>query len=309
MQNRLTRLFVGYSLTQFFVPPMNTILAGLFSSSLFATWIGIPIQSIRAVIALGMTWYLFREVLYLEKKRKDEKERAQAERLEALEVAEKFRGELLRHTIKAQEDERARVSRELHDEVSQVLTALSFELGTLKTFMPRGGHAEPVLLRLQSLTRSLSRGLYDIVRSLRPAQLDELGLEPALHSLAEREWNPRGIHIRIESEGKSVRLAKSTETTLFRIAQEGVTNIQRHSGADSATLRIHYAEDKVTLTVKDDGIGFDPERLRSGSQGLGLAGIRERVESSGGTFRIDSAPGRGTLLEIIIPTSAEKGET
>jgi two-component system NarL family sensor kinase len=255
-----------------------------------------------------MTWYLFREVLYLEKRRKDEKERAQAERLRALEVAEDLRGKLLSHTIRAQEDERARISRELHDEAAQVLTALSLDLGTLTTLLPKGSRAELVLHRLQDLARSLSRGLYDIVRSLRPAHLDELGLEPALRSLAEREWNPRGIQVRVEVEGLRTRLAESTETTLFRIAQEGVTNIQRHSGAKSAELRICYDEAVVRLIVMDDGVGFDPGRLQAEVIGFGLAGIRERVESLGGEFQIESGPGRGTRLEIVIPARQQEGE-
>ena len=304
--HRRALLFAAYSLSQFFVPSMNTTLARIFSAATFQAVTEVPIQVVRTLIALGMTWYLFREVLFLEERRKAEKEQVQAERLRALEDAEELRGKLLNRTVQAQEEERARISRELHDEVAQVLTALSLDLGTMKTLLPKGSKVEPVLLRLQNLAKRLSHGMHDMVRSLRPALLDELGLEPALRSLAEREWSPRGISVRIEVEGTRARLEGPIETTIFRVAQEAITNVQRHAKAKSAEIKISYAEEAITLAVSDDGVGFDPGRGTASSKGLGLAGMRERVESLGGRLSISSLPGSGTRLEIRIPIAARK---
>jgi signal transduction histidine kinase len=304
---RRALLFGAYSLSQFFVPTMDTMLARIFSAANFYAVTEVPIQVVRTVIAFGMTWYLFREVLFLEERRKAEKERVQAERLRALEAAEELRGKLLNHTIQAQEDERARISRELHDEVAQVLTALSLDLGTLKTLLPKNKRAEEVLQRLQNLAKRLSHGMHDLVRSLRPALLDELGLEAALRSLVEREWNPRGISVRVEVEGVRARLDGAIETTIFRVAQEAITNVQRHAKARSAVIRMEYSNRGIRLVVSDDGVGFDPLREPAASKGLGLAGMRERVEALGGEFSLKSEPGRGTRVEIDIPDGERRG--
>jgi signal transduction histidine kinase len=306
--DRRALLFVAYSLTQLLVPSMDTMLAGLLSARTFSTFTGVPVQAVRTLIALGMTWYLFREVLYLEKERKDEKEKAQAERLLALEAEEELRGQLLSHTIRAQEEERARIARELHDEAAQVLTALSLDLGTLKSLLPGNSRTDPLLHRLQDLARRLSQDLYGMVRSLRPAHLDELGLVPALRSLAEREWNPRGISVQVAVEGEYRRLDSLVETALFRAAQEACTNIQRHASAKSAEIRLGYQPGEARLVVTDDGVGFDPVVPQVGPRGFGLAGMRERVEFLGGSLRIDSAPGRGCRLEIRIPTATKEIE-
>jgi len=301
-------LFAAYGLTQLFVPSMNSFVASLVSARNFNQLTGIPIQVVRTLIALGLAWCLYREVIFLEGERRSEREAAQADRLRAIEAAENFRAQLLHHTVRAQEEERARIARELHDEAAQVLTALSLDLGTLKATLPAGGRAEPILQRLQDLARHLSQDLYGMVRSLRPAHLDELGLEPAIRSLSEGFWKPRGMKVLVELEGERKRLSSLVETALFRAAQEGLTNARRHSSAKSVIIKLSYRLAEVRLSVIDDGRGFDGGSEPIGAGGFGLAGLRERVESLGGRLVIDSGRGRGTRLEIEIPIPAKEDE-
>ena len=293
--------FAAYSLTQFFVPQMNTVLAGIFNADAFAASTGVPIQAIRTVIALLITFNLIRSVGFLEKERQAQLEQAQAAQLQALEQQENLRRELLRHTVRAQEDERARVARELHDEMAQILTAFSLDLGTLQNTLPKNSKSMPILQRLQELSRQMSQSIYHMVRSLRPAHLDDLGLESALRYMLEHEFKSRGLAASIEITETTHRLDPLVEIVLFRVAQEALTNVQRHAQATDTRVRLFYETDAVQLRVSDNGRGFDPAQSFSAPRGWGLAGMKERAESMGGRLRVESAPGKGTQVEVWIP--------
>jgi signal transduction histidine kinase len=245
---------------------------------------------------------MFNTTRFLEMERQKIVTDAQKARFEALEQQEAMRRELLRYTVQAQEDERARLSRELHDEMAQILTAFSLDLGTLQTVLPKNSRAAPILGRLQDLSRQMSQGMYRMVRALRPAHLDELGLDAALRYMIEHEYKPRGLAAGMEIQGDARRLDSFAETVLFRIAQEALTNILRHAHAPNAALLLLYERDSVLLRISDDGEGFDLAQGFVHPQGWGLAGIKERAESLGGTLRVDSAPGNGTVVEVVIPT-------
>ena len=181
-----------YGLTQLFVPAIDMFPAHILNSTSFRTLTGFPIQALRALLATLIAFCLLRATQIVEKERQQQLLSAQLARLEALEgiqneltKREALRRELLRHTVRAQEDERTRIARELHDETSQVLTAFSLDLATLRTVVCDRSEVNNLVDRLQGLSKQMSQGLYRMVHDLRPAQLDDLGLISALEYLKD----------------------------------------------------------------------------------------------------------------------------
>jgi len=306
--------FAVYSLTQVWVSPADIFPARYLNTATFLAWTGFPIQVVRAGMAVLVTFGLIRALQLVEDERQRQLAAAQDARLQALEqirheLAEReaLRRDLLRHTVAAQEEERARIARELHDETAQFLTALSLDLATLQKSTRSTSKAGLILERLQSMSRQMSQGIYRLVHDLRPAQLDDLGLVAALGYLAD-EAQRGGLPVKLIVEGDRQRLEPLVETVLFRIAQEALTNVTRHASASQAMISLSFETRQVRLALQDEGVGFNPDESLKPPHGWGLAGMRERAESVGGQFRIDSAPGRGTLVEVIVPL-AESGRT
>jgi signal transduction histidine kinase len=304
--------FGVYSLSQVLVSPVDIFPALYLNSALFLAWAGFPIQAIRAAMAVLVTIGLLRAIHMVEDERRRQLAEAQEARLEALEQVQRdlvereaLRRELLRHTVVAQEEERARIARELHDETSQFLSAMRLDLATLQNSLRQDAGFSSVLERLQTLSRQMSRGIYRMVRDLRPAQLDDLGLVAALNYLAD-EAKEHGMDIGVTVEGERHRLDPLVETVLFRIAQEALTNVTRHAGIREANVLIHYDDRQVSLVVQDQGVGFDPTQSLQPPHGWGLEGMRERAESVEGTLEIDSAPGRGTRVQVFVPLANEE---
>jgi signal transduction histidine kinase len=301
--------FVIYSLTQFFVHQVQMFPARYINAEVFQDFTGFPIQLIRTIAAVMITYGLVRATHYMEEERKKELFAAQQSRLQALEQQEEIRRELLRHTVQAQEDERARIARELHDETAQTLSAFTLELATLREFAKRKPEIKTIVDQLLGLSREMSQGLYNIVHDLRPSHLDDLGLVPAIRSLLDSDCCPKGMVVNFEVSGASKRLDSLIETVLFRVAQEALTNVNRHSGTNEATVRICYGPEKVTLGILDLGKGFDPNEPLRPPRGWGLEGMRERVEAVGGRLILHSAPGHGTTVEVVIPFAPEQAES
>jgi signal transduction histidine kinase len=295
-----------YGLTQLFVPVVDFFPANLINTQLFLDLAGFPIQVVRAAMAFLVMLGLLRAIHLMDARRQEQLFSAQQAQLEALEqvkqelvAREMMRKELLRHTVIAQEDERARIARELHDETAQILTAISLNLASLQRSVK--GEADEIIARLQALSRQMSRGIHNLVHDLRPAQLDDLGLVPALQYLGEVENKRTGLAVKFEVEGNRQRLDQLVETVIFRVAQEALTNASRHSQADSAKMQVVFSPENVILRVSDQGVGFDPNEELVPPHGWGLAGMRERVESVSGELNIASGPGKGTLVEVVIP--------
>lgn len=299
--------FALYSVSQVFVPSMDTILANLVNAEVFRASTNIPIQAVRTFAAIVITTGMFYGTRFLEGERQAVVAAAQKAQLEALEQQENLRRELLQHTVRAQEEERAHIARELHDEMAQTLTAFSLDLGTLQQIFSRSAKAAPVLKRLQDLSRQMSQGMYRMVRVLRPAHLDELGLEAALRYMLEQEFKPRGLPASLEISGESRRVEPLVETVLFRIAQEALTNVQRHAQATETRVHLGYKKDSVCLRVSDNGQGFDPSQTFIAPHGWGLAGMKERAESMGGKLQVESILGQGTRVEVSIPCVKSEG--
>ena len=287
-----------YALTQFIVRPMAMIPANIINEASFMAAFGFPIQVVRTLAAVLITISLLRSIFVMDEDRKAQFLAAQKTRLEALQKQEALRKELLRHTVRAQEEERARIARELHDETAQQLSAVMLELATLRSMLKRQKAPAEKVEHLQTLSRQISQGLYRLVRDLRPAQLDDLGLVPALRYLIGQYHLSMNLDAALSVQGDVRRLDPALETILFRVVQEALTNVARHAATREARVELMYGTQNICLTVADKGQGFDALERFSAPRGWGLEGMRARVESVGGEFRLISAPGEGTILEV-----------
>jgi signal transduction histidine kinase len=217
----------------------------------------------------------------------------EAARREAAIAAQRAEADGLRRAVEAQEAERTRVARELHDEAGQVLTALAVHLRALESEVGDG----PLRERLAELRRSVgtaTASVRDLATSLRPTSLRELGLTDAIEEQAARV-RAGGVAVDVDLRGISPDLPEDVQTVLFRVVQEALTNTVRHSGARTASIVASARGGRLRLVVEDDGTGFDPAHPTSR---LGLAGIRERVALIGARLRIESSPGGGTAVMV-----------
>lgn len=302
--------FVVYGITQIFVAPLDIFPASLINSELFISIFGFPVQLVRASMALLVTVNLILAIRSVDREREEQLLFAQQARLEALELLQRdlqereiLRRDHLRHIVMAQEEERARIARELHDETAQFLTALSLTMATLRNSLPIEDEGRRLIDRMQEMTRQMSQGIYRLVHDLRPAQLDDLGLVAALQYLADEHRHRTGLEVKININGDPRRLDQLVETVLFRVAQESLTNVARHAQCDQADVRLAYEAGQVCLEIRDQGVGLNgrEKQLNGSGRGWGLEGMRERVESVGGYFTILSPPDGGTLVRVEIP--------
>jgi two-component system sensor histidine kinase DegS len=212
----------------------------------------------------------------------------------------------LKQVLRAQEEERKRLSRELHDDTSQSMLLLIHRLDSLAS-APENRLSESVqeqLTELHSLAVQILDGLRRYAQELRPAILDDMGLIAALQWLADNINREGGTRVTVDVNGGEQELATEAKLVLFRIAQEALSNIKRHSGATQAAVSLKYEEGKITLSVADNGKGFElPPRLSDmASQGkLGLTGMEERARLLGGTLLVQSSPGKGTIVTAQLP--------
>ena len=226
----------------------------------------------------------------------------------ALATAQSVEAEQLRLSIESADQERGRWARELHDETLQGLGALQVLLTTaLKRGEPEAleNAAEQAVAQLEKQIAELQ----GLITELRPAALDDIGLEPALRSLFERTFEAHGVsvdaEIELEAGRKRTRLEPEIEGAVYRLVQEALTNTAKHAGASHATVRVIERGGHVTVEARDDGRGFDvSERHR----GFGLLGMRERVQLVGGTLELDSRPGGGTRVSATLPARHLDGE-
>jgi signal transduction histidine kinase len=226
-----------------------------------------------------------------------------------------LRGQLLEQAIAAQEDERRRIARELHDQTGQALTSLLVWLRALEAEAggPTGVSISPARLQeLKAIVADTLDGVRDLALELRPSVLDDLGLVPALQRYVRTCQDRHQLAIDFQTVGLAgVRLPPAVETALYRIAQEALTNVVQHASARGGSLLLAARAGVVVLVVEDDGRGFEVERLMHDpvdERWLGLAGMRERAELLGGRLTIESAPGMGTTVLVEVPLEQERGE-
>ena len=224
---------------------------------------------------------------------------------EELRRKEEVRSRLLSKLVSAQEEERKRIARELHDEVGQALTAVIMETAAVETALPENSSAARAKLQgVRSMASQAIKDLRQLIFGLRPEVLDDLGLVPAVREYAKEYLESRGVHVEVNSSRWQSRLPSEIEAPVFRIIQEAITNIARHAQATEAQIDLHLADSTHCVQVEDNGIGFDPsqvDQVQPSGQGLGLRGMEERVSILGGTFQIESQAGRGTRIVAEIP--------
>ena len=217
----------------------------------------------------------------------------------------KLRGELLHRVVTAQEAERKRIARELHDGTGQTLTALGLGLAAAADRID----TDPAAVRRQlgdmkQMNAQVLQEVHNVISDLRPSILDNLGLVPALRGHLSAFESRTGIRSQLVIHGKTTRLKPEVETTIFRIMQESLTNVMRHAAASSVLVEVTFNEAGVELAIRDDGRGFDVGRALAGEDGRaawGLLGIHERASLVGGTAELLSGPGEGATVRVSIP--------
>jgi PAS domain S-box-containing protein len=201
--------------------------------------------------------------------------------------------------IRAHEEERALLARELHDDLTQRLAVLAIDIGRAELAAQAGAQAETMRVVRQGLVR-LSEDVHSLAYQLHPSVLEELGLAEALRTECERIGRQGGVEVSAELAPLPAVVGKDAALCLFRVAQEALNNVNRHAGARATRVVLRPMDGGVLLAVRDDGVGFDPARPSKG-RSLGLASMRERVRLVDGTLDIDSAPGRGTVISVWVP--------
>ena len=236
--------------------------------------------------------------------------RKAAEELAERQRSEKARTDLLTRLVFAQEDERRRIAREMHDQFGEQLTTLSRGIESLKE--ASGGRPEltGLIEELETVSRQIDQDVEHLVWQLRPTALDDLGLRAALVNYVQ-DWSQRvQVPVKLHTSGLlDDRLPSETETTLYRIVQEALTNIARHSRASSVDVILERRADQVMLIVEDNGVGFDSAGTASERRGFGLLGMQERASLVGATLQIESEAGRGTTVLLRMPAGGSAPRT
>lgn len=222
---------------------------------------------------------------------------------------------LARHMLIAQEEERGRVARELHDETSQSLTGLSLNMEAILSIANTRDFGDAAfkskLEKAYNISLQLNSEINKIMKSLRPTALDSLGLGPAIRQYAENRLQPVGINVSVKQEGMEERLPSEVEFGLFRIAQGSIANIALHSQAKNAVVSLRCNSDELTMQIEDDGKGFDASRpieVDESGRGRGLFSMKERASLLGGTCDIQSQPGKGTSIMVRVPLYWSKAD-
>ncbi|MBK7180463.1 MAG: HAMP domain-containing protein [Chloroflexi bacterium] len=225
---------------------------------------------------------------------------AEQERVER----DQLRSQLLEKVITAQEDERRRIARELHDETGQSLTSLMVRLQMVNQRLDNQQCLLPDVQEQLDAARALVAqtldGVHNLAVELRPSVLDDLGLVAALHRYVKDYQARYPVEVDLVVVGLEERLPPAVETAVYRIVQESLTNIARHSQAQTVSILIEYRHGRVRAIIEDDGVGFDWAQVKENGR-LGLYGIRERAELLNGTLTIESAPGQGTSIFVEVP--------
>jgi signal transduction histidine kinase len=241
----------------------------------------------------------------------------QARLYERLRRARERYRQLARLTLVAQEEERRRIARELHDETSQALSGLALQLQALVNMAEMSGTQDAEFIarlkKVQALAIQVHSETNRLIADLRPALLDTLGLVPAIRQYAESNFRPLGINVSVETKAFDRRLPPEVEATLFRFAQGAISNIAQHSKAKNASIVLECRGDDLLLRISDDGQGFDVSKITAieeSGRGRGVFSMKERVAFIGGSCVIESKPGHGTTVRARVPIGKceENGE-
>lgn len=304
--------FSWYGLVgQLFVQPSPLPPSNMVNDALFTSFTGIPIQLFRAVMAGVAAFFVIRFLRAFQVENDSQIASLQEARLKEAKQRETLRRELYKRVVAAQESERQRIARELHDETGQALTAIGLGLrgltGSLGTAEPE--HTKENLHQLELLTTHSLDELQRLIADLRPSHLDDLGLSSAMRWYANSLQERVNLVVHVEITGEEIPVASPVKIAVFRIAQEALTNVVKHAQAKTAQVTLTYAEKYVKVRVSDDGKGFDLDTASTGKRvSWGLKGMEERASLLGGKFEVQSRPGQGTTVEVSIPYLQEEAD-
>ena len=221
--------------------------------------------------------------------------------------------EMMRRLVETQESERARIARDLHDHIGQMLTGLRLKIERLLEVVTGNDLATDQVVSIREIAARMDRDVGFLSRELRPRDLDQRGLDNALGAFVT-EWSAQfGIDaefkaVKSAANGSGNTLPREVETNVYRITQEALNNVVKHADAMHVSVLLHLLPDSIALAVEDDGCGFDAERPNSnGPHGYGLIGMRERTELLGGSFDIESSYDNGTSILVRIPLDSNGG--
>ncbi len=290
---------------QFFAKATPVFPSNFINQQTFFDLFGFPIQMFRAVAAVAAATFVIRFLRAFQVETESKIADLQKVQLEESRQRETMRGELFRRIVVAQEGERQRIARDLHDEMGQSLTAIGMGLRGLSGKLgQRNKEAFGTLHKLETLTADSLKELQRLISDLRPSHLDDLGLSAALRWYAGKTQEHSPISIRVDIVGEERDLDDAMKIAIFRIIQESLNNIIKHAQASHVNIYLQFEEKIVRINVRDNGIGFDLEHVRqrrTRRPSLGLAGMEERAALLGGTVSVQSRPGYGTDVEAVIP--------
>ena len=299
---------------QFFVTATPLFPSNFINQDLFLKAFGFPVQLFRAGMAVAAAFFVIRFLRAFAVETELKISELQAARLDEAQKREALRGELFRRIVDAQEAERQRIARDLHDETGQGLTAIGMGLRGLSTALTNNRNRDQAittLRRLETLSADSLHELQRLIADLRPSHLDDLGLPAALRWYSGKVQERTELKVKVEIEGDEIPISSAMKIAIFRIVQEALNNITKHAQAKDVYIRLAYQPPHVLVSVRDDGIGFDLDTVRlsrARRPSLGLVGMHERAALVGGEVSIQSSPGQGTLVEAILPIHSEESE-
>ncbi len=292
---------LGQTIVRASALPPSTII----NQELFLRTFGFPIQLLRAGAAVVSAWAIIRFLRSFEFETQRKIALLQEEQLHEAQRREALHGQLLQQIVSAQEAERQRIARELHDATGQSLTAIGLGLrGVSNTLRQDTDKAAGNLRQLEGLVARALDELQRLIADLRPSHLDDLGLPAALRWYAGEVQSRLPLNITVEIDGEPRPIEPAANTALFRVAQEALTNVVKHAQATNAQYGYPICPAMVRLQVKDDGCGFDV-RTQAQRPAWGLLGMEERATLLGGNVVVQSQPGQGTRIEMTVPYQLE----
>ncbi len=295
------------------LPPSSFV-----NENLFLQIFGFPVQLFRAILAVIASIFVIRFLRAFQVETEQKIAALQAEQLKESQQRETMRGELFRRVVAAQESERQRIARDLHDETGQSLTAIGMGLRGLEARITRDPErAADTLRELQTLAADSLKELQRLMTDLRPSHLDDLGLSAALRWYAGKVEERYPLKVHVEISGYEEPIEEAAKIATFRIIQEALNNVIKHAEAKNVNIELDFEEKGMRVNVRDDGRGFDLDRIKiqqsSTRPSLGLAGMQERAALLGGKVSFQTRPGQGTLIEAFIPyhheSEAQDGNT
>ncbi len=295
---------------QLFVGKSIIFPSQYLNSDEFLQWFGFPIQVFRAGTATMAAVFITRSLRAFEVESNQRIEELREAQLAEQQRLDALKAELLHRTVIAQESERRRIARELHDETGQTLTALGMGLrGMSESITTNRDRAIEQASQLEKLAMAGVEELQRMVSGLHPPQLDDLGLLAAIRWYANDINSRTGLTINIVNHGGKPQLSSDIRAVVFRIAQEAINNVVRHANASRIDLQLDYTPNNIYLRVEDNGQGFNSDLVMKKKPGRptawGLLGMVERASLVGGSCNIFSHPGKGTLIEVNVPIIGE----